>query len=70
MARPFERTPQASPEQEELALGLDQRLKDMRRLLAAMAPRSTGDALRLLRDAFPDVPLDRRVRALSDLKRH
>jgi hypothetical protein len=70
MARPFERTPPASREQSELGLGLEQRLKEMRHLLASMAPRSTGDALRLLRDAFPDVPLDRRVRALSDLKRH
>jgi hypothetical protein len=70
MARPFERTPPTPLEQGELTFGLDQRLKEMRRLLAAMAPRSTGDALRLLRDAFPDVPLDRRVRALSDLKRH
>jgi hypothetical protein len=47
---------------------LDQRIAAMRRLLAAMEPASTASALRVLRQAFPDVPLDARVRALGEAR--
>ena len=47
------------------AATLDQRIAEMRRMLAAMKPGSTAGALRALRDAFPDIPLDERIRALT-----
>lgn len=46
---------------------LDQRIAEMRRLLAAMKPASTASQLQALRDAFPDVPLKQRVRVLSEV---
>ena len=44
---------------------LDLRIAEMHRLLDAMAPASTTSALNSLREAFPDAPLEERVRALS-----
>ncbi|HMN85174.1 MAG TPA: hypothetical protein PKA74_04185 [Bauldia sp.] len=43
---------------------LDRRIAEMRRLLAEMQPDSTADALRALRDAFPDAPLGDRLEAI------
>ena len=48
-----------------LSASLDQRILAMRQLLALMKPASTASALKVLRDSFPDIPLDERVRALS-----
>lgn len=45
---------------------LDQRIAEMRRLLSAMKPATTASQLQALRDAFPDVPLQQRVRVLSE----
>ncbi len=53
------------PADAAFGLLLDRRIAEMRRLLAAMRPDSTAAALRTLRDAFPDIPLDERIRALS-----
>jgi hypothetical protein len=50
------------------AAALTTRIAEMREMLAAMAPDSTSTALRALRDAFPDVPLNARVRVLSELR--
>lgn len=47
---------------------LDQRIAEMRELLAMMRPTSTAGALRVLRDSFPDIPLDQRVRAISEAR--
>lgn len=44
---------------------LDARIAAMRRLLDEMATSSTSEALSILRDAFPDAPLDERVMALT-----
>ncbi len=49
------------------ARALDGRIGEMRRLLAAMAPTTTARALKALRDAFPEVPLDQRVRVLGEV---
>jgi len=49
------------------SVALQRRIDEMRRLLAAMGPESTAMALRALREAFPDIPLDERVRALSEV---
>lgn len=46
------------------SLLLDRRIAEMRRLLAAMRPDTTADALKALRDAFPDMPLDERLAAI------
>jgi len=46
------------------SLLLDRRIAEMRRLLAAMRPDTTADALKALRDAFPDTPLDERLAAI------
>jgi hypothetical protein len=56
-----------SPAREEYSPVLDRRIAEMRRLLAAMQPASTASQLQALRDAFPDVPLDQRVRVLSEV---
>jgi hypothetical protein len=47
---------------------LQERIAKMRRLLAAMEPESTAALLRALRQVFPDIPLDERVRAMSDVR--
>ncbi|MEO8667438.1 MAG: hypothetical protein ABI399_02915 [Bauldia sp.] len=44
---------------------LDRRIGEMRHLLDAMEPTSPAVALRTLRDAFPEAPLDERVRAMT-----
>jgi len=44
---------------------VDARIADMRRLLEQMTEPSTTEALRVLRDNFPDAPLDERVRAMK-----
>lgn len=44
---------------------LDRRVAEMRRMLAAMKPSSASDALKALRDRFPDVPLSERMQAFS-----
>ena len=44
---------------------VDARITEMRRFLEQMAEPSTTEALRALRDAFPDAPLDERVRAMK-----
>jgi hypothetical protein len=44
---------------------VDQRIAEMRRRLDAMTPATTADRLKMLRERFPDVPLGKRVQALS-----
>ena len=46
----------------------DNRMADMRRLIAAIRPPTTAAALRSLREAFPDIPLSERVRALDKVR--
>ena len=46
------------------AAALDRRIAEMRRMVAAMRPSSTASALRILRDTFPDIPFNERIRAL------
>jgi len=55
-----------SAEDLELSKILDGRIAEMRRMLADMQPGSSAaSALRALRDAFPEAPLEERVRALT-----
>jgi len=51
-----------------LARDLDRRIDEMRELLAAMRPASTASALKALRESFPDIPLDKRVRVLAEAR--
>lgn len=44
---------------------LDLQIAQMRRVLDLMGPSSGAEALRSLRDAFPDASLGERVRAAS-----
>ncbi len=53
------------PELRAFSATLDERIGEMRRMLVLMKPASTAGALKALRDSFPDVPLDERVRALA-----
>lgn len=50
--------------EQPFAVSVD-RNAEMRRVLAAIQPDSAAHALRALRDAFPDVPLDERVRMVA-----
>ncbi|HZP21619.1 MAG TPA: hypothetical protein VFB16_15605 [Bauldia sp.] len=56
-----------SADDPRFARALDARIGEMRRLLAAMGPTSAANALRALRTAFPEVPLDQRVRVLGEV---
>ncbi len=47
---------------------LDDRIAEMRRLIAGMEPGSAASALRVLRDAFPEASLQERVRALTAVR--
>ncbi len=49
------------------AATLDERIVEMRRMLATMKHASASDTLRLLRERFPDIPLRERIRAISGL---
>ena len=44
---------------------LDQRIAEMRRVVATMKHASASDTLRILRERFPDIPLRERMRAIS-----
>jgi hypothetical protein len=44
---------------------LEDRIAAMKRLVLIMGPGSNAEALRALRDAFPDAPLSERVAALQ-----
>ena len=44
---------------------LDLQIAQMRRVLDLMAPTTNAEALRSLREAFPDAPLGERVRAVA-----
>lgn len=44
---------------------LDLQIAQMRRVLDLMAPVSGAEALRSLRDAFPESPFEDRVRAVA-----
>lgn len=57
------------PGAEPRALGLDRRIAEMRRVLAAMSATSDAVALKALRDRFPDLPLGIRVKALAEHRR-
>jgi hypothetical protein len=46
-----------------------ERLEAMRRHLSESSPQSGNEALRLLREAFPDAPLADRARALASIAR-
>ncbi len=48
-----------------LASQQDRRLGEMRAMLARLAPQSASEALRLLRNAYPDAPLSLRVAAVG-----
>lgn len=48
---------------------LELRIAAMRAFLAALGPDSDAEALRLLRNAFPDLPLVERVTAAGDWRR-
>lgn len=47
---------------------LEERIAGMRAFLAALEPGSDAEALRLLREAFPDLPLAERVKACAGWK--
>jgi hypothetical protein len=49
-----------------LAEALDRRIAAMRALVAAQGPGSTAEALRILRDAFPQSSLSDRIAAISN----
>lgn len=49
----------------QLGAAADVRITEMRRLLDRESDLSAAEALSALRDAFPDAPLDERVRALK-----
>ena len=53
---------QARPSYDE---ELERRIAGMRAFLLALEPDSDAEALRLLREAFPDLPLAERVKACS-----
>jgi hypothetical protein len=55
-------SPQARPSYEE---ELERRIAGMRALLLALEPDSDAEALRVLREAFPDLPLAERVKACA-----
>jgi hypothetical protein len=44
---------------------LDRRISEMRHLLTAIQPASPAVTLRALREAFPDVPLEERMRVMT-----
>ncbi|MCX5493802.1 hypothetical protein OSH11_03700 [Kaistia dalseonensis] len=44
---------------------LDLQIAQMRRVLELMAPTTGADALRSLRDAFPNAPFEERARAVA-----
>jgi hypothetical protein len=44
---------------------LDLQIAQMRRVLDLMGPKTGAEALRSLRDAFPDAPLEERARAAA-----
>ena len=48
---------------------LEQRIAGMRAFLLALEPDSDAEALRLLREAFPDLPLAERVTACNGWRR-
>lgn len=52
----------------DLSAILNDRISDMRRLLADLEPGSAASALRVLRDAFPEASLQERVRALTAVR--
>jgi hypothetical protein len=47
---------------------LEERIAGMRAFLVALEPDSDAEALRLLREAFPDLPLAERVKACAGWK--
>jgi hypothetical protein len=44
---------------------LNRRIGEMRHLLAVLEPTTPAVALRALREAFPETPLEQRIRALT-----
>jgi hypothetical protein len=54
-----------SVEDPAFAPALDVRLAEMRKLLSQMDATSPAVAWRALREAFPEAPLDERVRAMT-----
>ena len=67
-AKAYRTSQLGAPEHEWPSARLDQRIADMRRLLRALEPSSAASALKVLRDAFPEIPLEDRVRALTELR--
>ena len=53
------------PDQEPYRAELDEQIARMREMLTLMAPGTGATALGAMREAFPDVPLSDRVRALK-----
>ncbi len=54
-----------SAEQAAFQAEIDEQIARMRQMLRLMAPGTGAMALGAMRKAFPDVPLDERVRALK-----
>ena len=50
---------------DDLTMALETRIMQMKRLGSAMAPGSPAEALKVLRDAFPETSLSERVAALT-----
>lgn len=56
-------TPSLAPKSGPLASAQGRALSDMRAYLSRAKPQSPSEALRLLRNAYPDAPLSLRVAA-------
>jgi hypothetical protein len=69
MGLSFVNAPSVSPDNAALGLSESELARAMTRHLARAAPSSGAEALRLLRQAFPDSPLTARVAALGALTR-
>ena len=63
--KPDSRTSGLAAGDAAFSLLLDRRIAEMRRLLAAMRPHTTAEALKALRNAFPDTPLDEHLAAIE-----
>lgn len=59
-----ERDGRLAPDDPQFKTALNRRVAAMRLMLDAMAIGSPAEALKALRDAFPDASLDERVRAV------
>jgi len=63
----FEAVPLPSDDPRFIA-ALDLQIAQMRRVLDLMAPVTGAEALRSLREAFPEAPLEERTRAVAGMR--